>query len=304
MLDDFKEEYKIAYRILMNDIKKEKCSHAYLFETNGNKDGKNFIFSFIKGVLCPFHYTNSLKCDKCFQCHNIDNNNYLEIKIIQPDGMWIKKEQLISLQEEFMTKGIENQKRIYIIKQAHRMNSAAANSILKFLEEPQNNITAILITDNIHQLLPTIISRCKILNLNCNKDESNDVKQYLSKKYHSIDQFNEILLNTIQFVEYLEKYKKRTIVYEKKLFFDFFREKEDIITFFELLIFYYKDVVNCKLNRKNIFFEKIDQTIIKNNTVNNLSHKINLLIYYKDKLNVNANQNLLIDRMIIDIGGV
>lgn len=304
MLDDFKEEYKIAYRILMNDIKKEKCSHAYLFETNGNKDGENFIFSFIKGVLCPFHYTNSLKCDKCFQCHNIDNNNYLEIKIIQPDGMWIKKEQLISLQEEFMTKGIENQKRIYIIKQAHRMNSAAANSILKFLEEPQNNITAILITDNIHQLLPTIISRCKILNLNCNKDESNDVKQYLSKKYDSIDQFNEILLNTIQFVEYLEKYKKRTIVYEKKLFFDFFREKEDIITFFELLIFYYKDVVNCKLNRKNIFFEKIDQTIIKNNTVNSLSHKINLLIYYKDKLNVNANQNLLIDRMIIDIGGV
>ena len=44
MLDDFKEEYKIAYRILMNDIKKEKCSHAYLFETNGNKDGENFIF--------------------------------------------------------------------------------------------------------------------------------------------------------------------------------------------------------------------------------------------------------------------
>lgn len=304
MLDDFKEEYKIAYRILMNDIKKEKCSHAYLFETNENKDGENFILSFIKCVLCPFHYTNSLKCDKCFQCHNIDNNNYLEIKIIQPDGMWIKKEQLISLQEEFMTKGIENQKRIYIIKQAHRMNSAAANSILKFLEEPQNNIMAILITDNIHQLLPTIISRCKILNLNCNKDESNDVKQYLSKKYDSIDQFNEILLNTIQFVEYLEKYKKRTIVYEKKLFFDFFREKEDIITFFELLIFYYKDVVNCKLNRKNIFFEKIDQTIIKNNTVNSLSHKINLLIYYKDKLNVNANQNLLIDRMIIDIGGV
>lgn len=72
-----------------------------------------------------------------------------------------KKEQFISLQEEFMTKGIENQKRIYIIKQAIRMNSAAANSILKFLEEPQNNIMAILITDNIHQLLPTIISRCK-----------------------------------------------------------------------------------------------------------------------------------------------
>lgn len=140
--------------------------------------------------------------------------------------------------------------------------------------------------------------------MNCNKSESNDIKQYLSKKYDSIDQFNKIFLNTIQFVEYLEKYKKRTIVYEKKLFFDFFREKEDIITFFELLIFYYKDVVNCKLNRKNIFIEKIDQTIIENNTVNSLSHKINLLIYYKDKLNVNANQNLLIDRMIIDIGGV
>ena len=65
--------------------------------------------------------------------------------------MWIKKEQLLELQEEFMTKGLLTSKKIYIITDATKLNTSSANSILKFLEEPADNIIAILLADNIHQ---------------------------------------------------------------------------------------------------------------------------------------------------------
>ena len=77
--------------------------------------------------------------------------------------MWIKKEQLEELQQNFSETSVESNKRIYVIHNADRLNTASANSILKFLEEPEDNIIAILMTDNIHQLLDTIISRCQII---------------------------------------------------------------------------------------------------------------------------------------------
>ena len=99
----------------------------------------------------------------------INDKCYPEIKIINPDGLWIKKEQLDEIQKEFSTKAVFGTKKIYIINEADKMNSSAANSILKFLEEPVPNIIAILVTNNIYQLLDTIISRCQVISLRKNK---------------------------------------------------------------------------------------------------------------------------------------
>lgn len=305
MLDDFKENYKVAYRILNNDIKKNRCSHAYLFETNGNIDKNQIIMSFAKSLLCPFNYTNFEKCVNCYQCKNIDENNFLEIKIIEPDGMWIKKEQLLALQEEFKTKSITGNKKIYIIQNAEKMNASAANSLLKFLEEPEENIIAILSTDNIHQLLDTIVSRCQIITLNNNHfNNKNDIQKVLSNQYEE-EKLKKIIYNTIEFTNYLENNGINTLLYTKRLFFDQFEDKNDIITFFEIMIFYYKDMIHVKLNKQPDFFEQDSiENIVKYNTITNLNHKINIVIKTKEKMKVNANVNLLIDKLIIDIGGV
>ena len=76
------------------------------------------------------------------------------------------------MQRQFSTKAIETKYKIYIIHEAEKMNSSAANSILKFLEEPEPGIIAILITDNMYQLLDTIISRCQIISLSNSKNYS------------------------------------------------------------------------------------------------------------------------------------
>ena len=137
--------------------------------------------------------------------------------------MWIKKDQLLDLQSEFNNKAFEGNKKIYIIRSAEKMNVQTANSILKFLEEPVDDIIAILITDNINMLLPTIISRCQVIKLNkkkCSYDTISNLSDLLiSYGYNDISDDNKekIINDVIGFTEYIENYKLDTLIYTKKL---------------------------------------------------------------------------------------
>ena len=70
-----------------------------------------------------------------------------------------------AIQEQFSKTSLEGTEgtRVYIIQNAETASISAQNSMLKFLEEPGSGVTAILTTDNINRLLPTIISRCTVL---------------------------------------------------------------------------------------------------------------------------------------------
>ena len=303
MLDEYKEDQKVIYQILKNAVEKNKYSHAYIFETNGNKDALSLALSFSKYLLCPKKYSNNKKCVDCTQCNRIDKNEFTELKIIYPDGMWIKKEQLIELKNEFKNKSIEADKKVYIISDASKLNESSSNSLLKFLEEPEDNIIAILLVDNVHQLLDTIISRCQIISIK-NKNLNNDIKSNLSNYDEELD-IDEIIVDTIKFTNYLEKNRIITLLNTKKLFMNKFTEKQKIILFFEIMTLYYKDIINIKLNRKRSFFQDDYMiTIAKNNNLNQLNKKINIILNLKEKIYVNVNLNLLVDKLIIEVGGV
>ncbi len=67
------------------------------------------------------------------------------------------------LKNEARFKLYEGRKKIFIISQADHMRVEAANALLKLLEEPPDNLMLILTTSNIHQILPTIKSRCQLM---------------------------------------------------------------------------------------------------------------------------------------------
>ncbi len=100
-------------------------------------------------------------------CMRIDDGNYVDVKVIKSDGMWIKKKINFWIYKVNLVKNLLRVvKKVYIIKSADKMNIQTANSILKFLEEPIDEIIAILVVDNINLMLPTIISRCQVIKLN------------------------------------------------------------------------------------------------------------------------------------------
>lgn len=311
MLDSYVNSQPVICKILKNSLSKDQLSHAYLFESNGNGQAYDMAISFAKTIFCPYKYMNSTKCVKCTQCLKIDKNEFSEFTIIEPDGMWIKKEQLDGLQKKFETKGVESDKRIYIINHAEKMNPSAANSILKFLEEPEPNIIAILITDNRYQLLDTIVSRCQIVSFHniVDKENTDFISMFRTLISNSFidtlqnDELKSYIESVIQFVEYLELHKLDAILYTDKYFHTVFSTKELILFAFDTMILYYKDVIQKKCGIENLllndFVENIEK-VSKVNTNDLLLYKINTLLNLKKNIYVNANTNLLIDRLIIE----
>ena len=308
MLDDFKYEQPIIYKTMVNAIKNNKISHAYLIECNGYNKSMELAIAFAKSIMCDKKYINSDNCLACCQCDNIDKNQFLELKIIKPDGQWIKKSQLEELQEIFSKKSIYATKKVYIIDEVERLNVSSSNSILKFLEEPEDNIIAILITGNIYQILPTIVSRCQILSLKSTNQEENlteSQKIYNYIKENKDDNIEFDYEKTIDFIKLFEEQKYKTIIYETKYFFDFYKEKKEIFSSFMVMILFYKDILNYKLgNKVQIFHAQVDiiSKISSKNTINTIIKKINVIIDLQSKIKYNINNNLLLDKLIIELG--
>lgn len=319
MLDEFQSSQKVVYQMLQNAGKKQKFSHAYLIDANHYPRKLEFAIALAKFILCPYHYSNYDKCGRCSQCHRIDDGNFTELKIISPDGAWIKKEQLEDLQKQFSTKAIESKNKIYIINDAEKMNASAANSILKFLEEPEPGIIAILITDNMYQLLDTIISRCQVISLAKTKQSDmiehassistvEKIGFFLSKtgddyqNFVQSDDKKEQIEHIVQFIQELENNGSEAILKENKLWTSIFRDKEQNDFGLEIMLLFYKDMINQKVGLAIEFmddYQAILKTLAEKNSMKQLCKKIEILIELKNHLRVNANNNLLIDQLIL-----
>lgn len=171
---------KKFYDIINNIVSFNKVSHAYMIEIDNYEEDFNCVLDFVKLILDNKNENNISAL--------IDSGNYPDLNIIEPDGNVIKKQQVIKLQEDFRNKSFLNNKMIYIIKEADKLNDASGNTILKFLEEPEDDIIAILVTTNRYKVIETILSRCQVLSLqdnNFNVDISDniiDLVKFIIKK--------------------------------------------------------------------------------------------------------------------------
>lgn len=293
MLDNYKETQKISYKIIKNSLQENKISHAYLIETNGNNDGFNFALSFAKSLLCPLKKTNNLDCSNCSQCSTIDSNNFIELEIIETDDMWIKKDKIEELQKNFNLKPIIGKRKIYIIKEAEKIKEALANKLLKFIEEPEEGITAILITENRNKIINTILSRCQIISLNNN-----------TKDLELSDVDPEFINNIVKFVDYYEENGVNTILNVNSILLTHLKDRKTYEVAFKIILLYYKDVLNLKLNKSLNYFNKYENNIKKvsaKNEISDLLSKIDIVISLKNKIKYNINLNLLIDKLIISL---
>ena len=274
--------------IINKEIKKGYISHAYLIDENNNNGAFDLVISFVKEILC-LNVSNQ-KRDKI--CKRIDDGNYSELKIIKPDGMLIKKQQIIDLQREFSMEAVEGSRRIYVIRDCEKMRPETANSMLKFLEEPDNNITAFLMTNNIEAVLETIISRCQVIKLNNSSEFSID---------------NDLDKQVLEFINNIECMGKKSIILNENILSDIIssKDREKLISFIDKLIDMYLNIMKIVIDDKNINLLYYDELVkyVDNNDINRLTYKINCLIDAKDSIKYNVNINLLIDKVILRIGG-
>ena len=219
-------------------MKSDKLSHSYLIELGDSSLDFPFILLFVKMILCSesISSVDCLDCNRCNVCKLIDENNFPDLEIIEADGMQIKKKQLLSLKEEYQNFSLIGRRRVYIIREADKLNSSSANTILKFLEEPEDGIIAILLTKNRYQVLDTVLSRCQILSL------------IDSTEIFTIDD------NTIQFIHYLLS-GDDLFIYYKGILDNILPEKKIAKDFFENVEKIFIQYLSGKKNKNNSFLE-------------------------------------------------
>ena len=284
MLDDFKTKQSLFYEEIENCVKNKKISHAYLIETNGYSESEQLIFCFIKELFGAF-IEDKEERENVFNL--LDNNSCYDFISIEPDGAWIKKEQILDVKEKFMTTSLKNNPRIYLIKEADKLNKVSANSLLKFLEEPEGNIIAILVTENRYKVLETIRSRCQIYSLvnTEKKEEITDIE----------------LIEKI--VDCFEKKGQASIAYLPTILENDYRNKEFWITAFNKMIVLYENAVR---KREKLLFQdygSILDLIIDYNSLQQTINKITVLFETISKLEYNLNITMMLDKFIIEFAG-
>ncbi|WP_031406357.1 DNA polymerase III subunit delta' [Geobacillus vulcani] len=152
----------VVAKMLQSALEKGRISHAYLFEGQRGTGKKAASLLLAKRLFCLSPIGVS-PCLECRNCRRIDSGNHPDVRVIGPDGGSIKKEQIEWLQQEFSKTAVESDKKMYIVEYADQMTTSAANSLLKFLEEPHPGTVAVLLTEQYHRLLETIVSRCQVL---------------------------------------------------------------------------------------------------------------------------------------------
>ncbi len=225
-----------------------KFSHAYIFEVDNYDEDYSFVLDFVKMLFCGNKNMSEMNCGKCNICELIDNGNFPDLFVIKPNGNEIKKEQLISLEMEFSNTSVVSKNKIYIILEAEKMNRHASNSILKFIEEPRDNVYGILVTKNKYKLLPTIISRCLYFNIRDDQKYSFE-DNYYEKFVSNLVNTDNLFINYDSLIEYFyDKEKDENEESKAKKSFS----KKKIVNFFNNLIVYLLDYYNGNVENKHL----------------------------------------------------
>ncbi len=152
-----------AVRCLRSAIKNGRVAHAYIFAGPRNSGRLLLAKNFAKALNCV--EPENFPCDVCNSCMKTDKDIHPDVKSVASSsrGGEIVIGEIRKIESEIILKPYEGRYKVFIIKDAHLMNAAAANSFLKTLEEPPANSVLILITERPSDLALTVASRCQII---------------------------------------------------------------------------------------------------------------------------------------------
>lgn len=266
-----------AIQDLVKKYNENQLSHVFLIETNDKVAALEDIKEFVKVINCNESYMED--CMKCNLCHLIATDQLPSLEIVSPDGQAIKKGQMEELKQKFSSIPYLSRYNTYIINDAEKFNASSANTMLKFIEEPEKNIIGFLITNNRENVISTIKSRCEIVKVMYEKENQNIT-----------DRIQELAIN---YLYKIEVEKQQTIVYNKTIL-DEKLERGEMVLFFKAIFQIYYDFFQGKS-----ILEKLKP--MEQYTQDMLLHRLDLVGKMLERLNYNVNINLLLDAFVLGL---
>ncbi|MBE0338445.1 DNA polymerase III subunit delta' [Paenibacillus sp. 28ISP30-2] len=312
----------IAKKMLQSALRNEAVNHAYVFSGPPGSGQIKMAQTFAKALFCERMTDDA--CGECLSCRKVEHGNHPDLFIVEPDGATIKIDQIRGLQRIFSYKSESANPKVYIIQQADTMTVQAANSLLKFLEEPQVPVVGILISENGQALLPTIQSRTQQVPFHALQPEvmmqaligegytaglvrsAVHIASGLESCREILQQnwFAEIRNVVLQLVkESMSRGSSSIILAQQKIFKTGLSEHLDIL--FHLFHLWFKDMLHFRYGRhESIVFidhlESVSKLAITRSTEQWVSY-MDLAANCRKKLRFHVNGQLCVEQLLIGL---
>jgi len=154
-----------AQDVLERALESKRMHHAYLFVGPKGVGKFHAALALTAALNCKERPEGRFQsaCGECPSCRKVDSRQHPDLHILEPDGQFIKIDQVRAIQKAATSRPYEGKFQVVIVDGIHQMGDEAANAMLKILEEPPEAMHFFLITDQPNRLLDTIRSRCQLL---------------------------------------------------------------------------------------------------------------------------------------------
>jgi DNA polymerase-3 subunit delta' len=138
----------------------QEMTHAWVFTGPPGSGRSSAAVAFAQALICP-----NDGCGTCSDCNAAKTNGHPDVEIIRTEGLSIKVEEVRELLTRVAWAPSMGGWRVVVMEDADRLTESAANSLLKAIEEPGTRTVWLLCAPTLHDVLPTIRSRCRHLQL-------------------------------------------------------------------------------------------------------------------------------------------
>lgn len=308
-----------------SSIELGKVSHAYIL--NGEKGvGKKTLAAVVaKSLQCEAGEQDP--CNTCRSCLQAESGN-------QPDIIWVQHEKpnVISVDEireqivnDIDLKPYSSRYKIYIVADSQMMNPQAQNALLKTLEEPPEYAIIMLLTNNIDKILPTILSRCIVLNFK--PVELLDMIEYLTTQIGTdaatarfcadfaqgnlgkavrlaiSPEYNEIKEDTIRILRNIDSMGIDEVIEAVR---QMGKYKLDVTDYIDIMTMWFRDILMVKIaNSPNKLIFKDEYSVMRKQasrvSYEGIEHILEAMDKLKLRLEANVNFDIAMELMLLTI---
>lgn len=309
---------------LQNAIASGKVSHAYIFHGEEGMGKSTLAKAFAKTLQCE--EGGILPCNRCKSCMQLESDNH-------PDIMWVTHEKAsigvddirVQVNSDIQIKPYNSPYKIYIIDDADKLTEQAQNALLKTMEEPPEYAIILLLTDNVSLILPTILSRCVLLNLKpINKQlikeylmEKHQIPDYMAEvaaafsggnvgkaiKYASSEDFDKMKEDVLHILKYIDDMELHEIISGLKVLT---ASKTNIEDYIDLMILWYRDVLMFKATKDpDLLLYREELSFIRGQANIRSYEGVEMIIKAMQKakvrLKANVNFDIAVELMLLTI---
>lgn len=310
---------------LEHAILQDRISHAYIIQGE-HFSGKEFIAKTFAATL-QCEKRGLVPCGECRSCKQFETGN-------QPDIIYVGHEKPNSIGVEDVRNQVNGDiairpysspYKIYIINEGEKLTPQAQNALLKTLEEPPAYAVLMILTTNMEALLPTILSRCVVLNMKPVPDEQ--VKEYLknelmipdykadicaafargnigrAKQLATSEEFENIRNETLSLVKNIRNMELHEVMAAVKKIHEYRINDNEYL---DMLAIWYRDVLLFKATNdtNHLIFREEIQYIRKaadKSAYEGIENILKALDNAKSRLRANVNFELVMELLFITI---